>query len=91
MCVDVRGCSRGFPSHEREFSRSMSENRAKALNNAWPRSLPIPKEKVGPRRRFYREREGTRGTVLSRNAPQFPKSRKRVATFIIYSAREREI
>ena len=34
MCVDVRGCSREDPTPVREFSRSMSENRAAKIPNS---------------------------------------------------------
>ena len=53
MCVDVRGCSRGIRAPVREFSRSMSENRAKAWINAYQRFCS--NENSGEVRRFSRE------------------------------------
>ena len=86
MCVDVRGCSRGIRAPVREFSRSMSENRAKAWINAYQRFCS--NENSGEIRRFSRESQGTRGVVLNRIPPQFPNSYDEDATLFRTSACE---
>ena len=43
MCVDVRGCSQGIRALMREFSRSMSENRAKTWINICTRDSQFRK------------------------------------------------
>ena len=78
VCVDARGCCPGIPSLGREFSRSMSENRAKHIRQVpcvFRFDIPVvsllpcffPGDSGGFRL-FYREREGTHESVLDRSA-----------------------
>ena len=86
MCVDVRGCSRGIRVLEREFSRSMSEYRAKAWIDPAPLFTAFFKSDAW--RRFLRETKGTRGAVLNRKRPNFPTRANKGCTSYIEPVRE---
>ena len=75
MCVDVRGCSPGYPSPAEGIFTEYVRKSGEGMDR---RPLQVPLErKPGEIRRFSREREGTRGAVLNRKRPNFPTRTKR--------------
>ena len=80
MCVDVKGCPPEYPTLRGNFHGVCPKIGRKHCFS--PLRFRAFRKQIGGIRRFSRETQGTRGTVLNRIAPQFPNSHKPVLTII---------